>query len=176
MDFESREATTVENRPKLTIETASHIVLASFDASLLDQEIKVSWDTASEIDNAGFNIWRSEARNGMYTKVNTSIIPAEGEGGGGALYEYLDSDVGAGATHYYKLEAMDIFGVGRFFGPVSVVGSSAWGAAAAQAKTTNHRSTDGSILLNILSMMLPAAVLVLAWKRARRRQNRAGSA
>ena len=48
----------------------------------------------SEIDNAGFNIYRSKSENGQSsTDNNSSLIPAKGTSTQGASYEYIDKDV-----------------------------------------------------------------------------------
>jgi hypothetical protein len=75
--------------------------------------------TAAEIDTEGFNLWRSQAADGPYVKLNPGLIPAQGEADVEASYEYLDGDLEAGATYYYKLEDVDRFGVSTFHGPVS---------------------------------------------------------
>jgi len=67
------------------------------------------WRTATEIDNAGFNIYRSARKNGSYTKVNDEIIPAKGNATAGTIYSYEDTP-GRG-KFYYKLEDMDSNGV-----------------------------------------------------------------
>lgn len=172
LDFESREAVTVENRPKLTIETATHVVLTSLDAAPNAPYIRVNWETASETSNAGFNLWRSEAQNGLYTKINTSLIPAEGGAGSGAVYEYMDAAAAAGVAYYYKLEAVDMGGTGRLFGPVSASVAQTWGAAVAQASTRGNSYKEGSNIVNSLSMILPGAVFVLAWKGVQRRRKK----
>ena len=50
----------------------------------------VTWATASEIDNAGFNIYRSTEENGTYTKINSGLIPAKGSPSGSATYQFTD--------------------------------------------------------------------------------------
>jgi hypothetical protein len=172
LDFESREAVSIENRPKLSIEIATHIALTALGTIPLGPGIQINWETASEIDNAGFNIWRSDVRNGIYTKINTTIIPAEGGAGIGAVYDYVDEDAASGATYYYKLEAVDVPGDGRFFGPVSETAAQAWGASPAQASTPGQISRGGSNIVNSLSMILPVTVFFLAWKGVRRRRRK----
>jgi len=173
LDFDSREAVTAESRPKLTVETETHVALLSLGATPQATDIKVSWETASEVDNAGFNVWRSEAQNGTYTKINTSMIPAAGGPGSGAVYEYVDEGVSAGVTYHYKLEAEDLLGVGRFFGPVSETGAQpAWGAAEAQASTRLNISEVGSNIANSLFTIFPAGAFVLLWKGVKRRRRK----
>ena len=77
------------------------------------------WSTASEIDNAGFNIYRAESENGEILKINRALIPAKGSSTQGAAYEFVDSDVKNRKTYYYKLEDIDLNGVSTFHGPVA---------------------------------------------------------
>jgi hypothetical protein len=98
------------------------ITLASFTATAHDGYVLVEWETASEIDNAGFNLWRSETEAGSYTKLNADLIPAQGEPTTGASYSYVDDAVMHGVTYWYKLEAVDIYGTSTFHRPVSATG------------------------------------------------------
>ncbi len=75
--------------------------------------------TESEIDNAGFNIYRSETEDGEYIKINDSLIPAQGSSTQGASYEFTDTDVKNRKTYYYKLEDIDLNGTSTMHGPVS---------------------------------------------------------
>lgn len=95
------------------------IALASFTATGHASYMLVEWETASEIDNASFNLWRSEAEAGLYTKLNADLIPARGGPTIGASYSYLDEAVTNGVTYWYKLEDVDLYGVSTFHGPVS---------------------------------------------------------
>ena len=79
----------------------------------------IAWTTESEIDNAGFNLYRSESENGDYTKINNSLIPAKGSSTQGASYEFTDKDVQNRKTYYYKLEDIDLNGTSTMHGPVS---------------------------------------------------------
>jgi len=100
------------------------ITLLSFSASGQDEHVVLNWETAAEIDNEGFNLWRAEAADGEYTKLNPSLIPARGNPDTGASYEYTDINVVKGVAYYYKLEDVDIHGVSTFHGPVSATASS----------------------------------------------------
>ena len=99
------------------------IDLLSFTAEAGDDRVTLAWETGTEVDNAGFNIWRSEAAEGPYTKINDALIPAEGDAVSGASYTYTDTDVVKGVTYYYKLEDVDIHGISAFHGPVSATPS-----------------------------------------------------
>jgi hypothetical protein len=95
------------------------IKLSSFTASATYRKIILSWTTESEIDNAGFNIYRSESKDGEYIKINASLIPAKGSSTQGASYEFIDTNVQNRKTYYYKLEDIDLSGTSTMHGPVS---------------------------------------------------------
>jgi hypothetical protein len=97
---------------------SSSVALVSFDAIGMNGEVLLKWKTASEIDNAGFNLYRSTSRNGRYEKINTSLIPGLGSSSIGRSYSYADSSVTNGIVYYYKLEDIDFKGKGTLHGPV----------------------------------------------------------
>jgi hypothetical protein len=82
-------------------------------------KVIVNWNTESETDNAGFNIYRSEAENGEYSKINDALIPAKGSSTQGASYEFTDTNVQNRKTFYYKLEDIDLNGQSTMHGPVN---------------------------------------------------------
>jgi hypothetical protein len=104
-------------------EDPTAITLASFIAKAGADHVILTWETASEINNEGFNLWRGEAADGPYTKINASLIPAQGDADTGASYTYTDTAVVKGVTYYYKLEDVDVHGVSAFHGPVSATPS-----------------------------------------------------
>ena len=91
------------------------IELASFTA----KGKKLAWVTESEIDNAGFYIWRADAENGEYVRLNDEIIPAKGSATKGAKYTFTDKTAKGKNTYFYKLEDVDVYGMSTFHGPVS---------------------------------------------------------
>jgi hypothetical protein len=99
--------------------TPTLIELTDFAAQPFNRKVIIAWQTASEIDNAGFNIYRAEAENGDYVKINTALIQAEGSATQGEAYEYIDTDVRNRKMYWYKLEDVDLNGVSTFHGPVS---------------------------------------------------------
>ena len=83
--------------------------------------VLLSWETGSEVDNAGFNLWRSDPEGSAYVRINERLIPAEGDAASGARYRYTDRDVTLETTCYYKLEDVNTHGVSAFHGPVSAM-------------------------------------------------------
>jgi len=97
------------------------IVLAAFSAEVDQDGILIHWTTATEANNAGFNIYRSQQENGDYVKINGTMIPGQGDAATGHSYSYTDRPDQAG-TYYYKLEDIAINGQTTFHGPIQVTG------------------------------------------------------
>ena len=95
------------------------INLSSFSAHAHDREIILKWSTGTEIDNAGFNLYRATAEDGEYDKINNALITAEGSSTQGAFYQFIDTGVQNRKTYYYKLEDIDLSGKSTMHGPVS---------------------------------------------------------
>ena len=65
--------------------------LVSFNAVAYFDKVRVTWATDSEIDNAGFNIYRSEDPENGYIQVNPVLIVGLGDSSVGQAYpEYHD--------------------------------------------------------------------------------------
>ncbi len=96
------------------------VTLASFEAVAQAEGVLVTWETASELDNVGFNLYRAETADGPYTKLNDTLVPPQMPGSVmGAVYTWLDEAADPLVPHYYKLEDIDIKGISTFHGPVS---------------------------------------------------------
>ncbi len=95
------------------------IELADFSADAGNREVVLNWATESEIDNAGFNIYRADEKGGEYRQINAALIPAEGSPAGGAGYELVDATVENRKTYFYLLEDVDLNGKATRHGPVS---------------------------------------------------------
>jgi hypothetical protein len=81
----------------------------------------VEWTTESEVDTAGFNIYRSESVEGPYIRINPELIPSSPDPILGGKYVYTDTNVVAGHTYYYKLEDVELGGTTTMHGPIEVV-------------------------------------------------------
>jgi hypothetical protein len=82
--------------------------------------VVVEWETASELETVGFNIYRSENPYEGYEKVNKIIIPSHGDSLGGGKYSFSDSQVRAFRRYYYTLEDVNAEGTGNRYGPIQV--------------------------------------------------------
>jgi len=98
---------------------ATAVTLSSFSAQGLDAAVEVSWETASELNNLGFHIYRSDSAEGPYESITRSAIPGLGSSPVGARYRYLDSGLTNGKTYFYRLEDIETTGKTERHGPVS---------------------------------------------------------
>lgn len=95
------------------------ITLDYFTATEQYNNIILEWETLSELDNTGFNLWRSESKIGKYIKINPKIIEAVGGATLKAEYAYSDDTAKPGVIYNYKLEDIDTHGAKIFHDPVS---------------------------------------------------------
>jgi len=95
--------------------------LTSFTAKSRLNAIVVRWETASEIDNLGFNLYRSQRLEGPWNQINDRLIPSQVPPGSpaGAIYKFRDTEVEPGVVYYYLLEDVDTRGLTTSHGPVS---------------------------------------------------------
>lgn len=95
------------------------VELLSFTVQGQADCIVLGWETAAEVDCAGFHLWRSKTNGGEYTRITQTLIAAEGGPTSGVEYGYEDFDVELGLTHYYQLQVIDYSGQDTFHGPIS---------------------------------------------------------
>lgn len=100
------------------------VTLSSFQALAQDGHVLLKWRTESEIDNLGFEIYRSLMSAEGYSLIDSyrSNPQLRGQLSSSASkdYQYLDETVSAGQTYYYKLADVDLKGQRTFHGPVKV--------------------------------------------------------
>ncbi|MBN1259607.1 MAG: hypothetical protein JXB35_02910 [Anaerolineae bacterium] len=95
--------------------------LVDFSAETDGNEVVVSWETASEIDNLGFNLYRSSASEGPWEQLNPEIIRAKSPGTAfGGVYTFTDAEVIPGKLYHYRLESLETSGASTFHGPISI--------------------------------------------------------
>ena len=92
------------------------VVLNSFSAVCQGSQILVTWETASEINNTGFNLIRGV--EGPGTTVQIWFVPSQSPGGtSGASYSFVDSTAVVGVSYAYSLESVDTTGTTVRYGP-----------------------------------------------------------
>jgi hypothetical protein len=98
------------------------VTLAAFEAEAQADRVLVSWETVSEIDNRGFNLYRGVSPDGWDRQLNALLIPSQAPGSpSGSAYTWEDqADLVPGTTYYYWLQDLDVTGATTLHGPVSV--------------------------------------------------------
>ena len=113
------------------------VSLSSFRPMRMETgEVLIRWKTESELNNAGFNILRSESRGGDFTVINTEgIIPGHGTSSEMHIYSYTDKTAKPNVIYYYRIEDVSFDGAHqtlttvRLKGEVSATGklTTIWG-------------------------------------------------
>ena len=80
----------------------------------------IEWETASELNTAGFILNRSEMLDGPYERVNSQLIPASLDPLTGGSYAYKDLNVKPSVTYYYELQDVELDGNISTYGPIEV--------------------------------------------------------
>ena len=72
--------------------------------------IVIHWTTQSEVDNAGFNILRSQTKTGEFKIVNTQLIPGAGTKAESTTYTWTDATAKPNVVYYYQIEDVSLAG------------------------------------------------------------------
>lgn len=96
------------------------VTLANFSAICSDGQPEISWETVSELDTLGFNVWRNTSNSGPQDRLNASMIPAHPGSAQGYSYSFTDTTAVAGTTYFYWLEDIDTANVSSFNGPIDI--------------------------------------------------------
>ena len=81
------------------------VELSSFSLTRTEAgAVVVTWTTESEVDNAGFNLRRSEQRASGFTLLNPALIAGAGTTGERQTYTFTDTSAKPGVEYYYQIE------------------------------------------------------------------------
>ncbi len=144
------------------------VTLASFDATPQNDAVRLTWETVSEIDNAGFNLYRADDAAGPQTLL--ANVPSQGPGSTqGFSYTYEDLDVQPGQTYWYWLEDVSLGGATTLHGPVSATVSAptAVTLASLQATPLAPAIPAAAAALAGLAGLMAAAGVAIRRRRAR---------
>lgn len=116
------------------------VTLTYFIAQGQADSIRLTWETASELDNSGYYVRRSLSQTGQFNRIS-SFIPSTGDSLIGATYRYTDTNVIIGTIYWYQLESVDFSQNSQFYDPVSAVAGSEFATQTAIASTPSATSS-----------------------------------
>ena len=76
----------------------------------LTGQVIVTWETQSELNNAGFYIKRSQQKNSQFVAVNPTMIPGAGTTSEKQSYTYTDTTAKPNIVYYYQIEDVSLDG------------------------------------------------------------------
>ncbi len=90
-----------------TSDNSLPVQLLSFKAKLKQEGMELFWETASELNNAGFELWRSASTDSVYRLIGSyktnPNLSGLGSSNYGQEYRFTDTNILPGGTYYYKL-------------------------------------------------------------------------
>ena len=97
--------------------------------------IVIRWVTESETNNAGFNILRSETKDGEFKQINTKLIAGHGTTSERNTYTHTDTSAKPNVVYYYQIQDVSLDGkvqtlrMSRLKGHISPAGkaTTTWG-------------------------------------------------
>lgn len=136
------------------------VTVSAFTAQAQTTQITLSWKTVSEINNAGFNLYRSTSPTGPWiSKINLNgLIPSKCPGciASNLSYSFNDTTAVPGQKYFYKLESVEFGGATQQFGPVS-----AQIAASTPTPTTTLTPTSPAATVMRTSSPQPSATATI---------------
>jgi hypothetical protein len=78
----------------------------------------LKWTTASEVDNFGFDIYRSLSEDGPFDRITEEPLPGAGTTDEPQRYVFADEDIDPSKDYYYYIESISLGGVREVFSPV----------------------------------------------------------
>ena len=84
--------------------------------------VVIQWTTESEMDNAGFNILRSQTRTGEFKVINAQLIPGAGTTAERNTYTWTDTTAKPNVVYYYQIEDVSFDGESQALATVRLRG------------------------------------------------------
>lgn len=98
------------------------VTLSHFRAEHTDIGVVLKWITQSEVDNAGFYIYRSETREAEFKVVNPTMIQGAGTTSVRNEYTWTDTTAKPNVAYYYQIEDISHAGVRKKLATVRMRG------------------------------------------------------
>jgi len=99
----------------------SPVELVSFSATSVPGKIVLRWETASETENLGFHVYRSEKIDGVRDQITSKIVDGAINSESHHSYSFDDKNIQENAVYYYWLADISSDGKQFFHGPESAI-------------------------------------------------------
>ncbi len=119
-DFASIWEIVGTNYPRLQNipDTSLPVELTSFDAVVVDETVLLTWATATEVNNYGFQVEKMDA--GIDEWVNVAFVDGAGNSNSPKQYSYVDTSTPLSASVSYRLKQIDTDGAFEYSNVVAV--------------------------------------------------------
>jgi hypothetical protein len=88
----------------LSAASSTPVELTSFSANIVKGSVNLSWKTATEVNNMGFNVERSANKSEWS---NLGFVKGNGTSTSNISYSYVDNSVSQAGTYFYRLKQID---------------------------------------------------------------------
>ena len=99
-----------------------HFSQFHFRAELTDAGVVLKWTTESELDNAGFYIYRSDTKDGEFKVVNPTMVQGAGTTSERNEYTWTDTTAKPNTVYYYQIGDVSHAGVRKRLATVPLKG------------------------------------------------------
>ncbi len=99
-----------------TISQPIPVELTMFTAERLEAGVLLSWETATETNNSGFEVERSRDSENF---ASIGFVPGKGTTTQKSNYNFIDTDIEIG-SYYYRLKQVDFDGTYKYYNVVTV--------------------------------------------------------
>lgn len=105
------------HRGVITVIDPVPVELTSFKVELADNLVLVVWETATEVNNLGFNIER-RMEKGNWAKI--AFIKGKGTSSSPQVYIYNDEEHLESGIYYYRIKQIDFNGTYRYYNKAQI--------------------------------------------------------